>query len=95
VEGNIALHSSILFEPKIQLFRDCVHDGILRDPHIAFASRFRVTNNDGEKMERSRLRAMAGMRYAMLNPILEELVREGRINISHGKDRDMVSLMSQ
>jgi hypothetical protein len=33
-------------------------------------------------MERSRLRAATGMRYALLNPILEELAREGRIRIS-------------
>jgi hypothetical protein len=33
-------------------------------------------------MERSRLRASMGMRYALLNPILEELAREGRIRIS-------------
>jgi len=33
-------------------------------------------------MERSRLRASAGMRYAMLNPILEELMKEGRTRIS-------------
>ena len=30
-------------------------------------------------MERSRLRASTGVRYAMLTPILEELVREERI----------------
>jgi hypothetical protein len=29
----------------------------------------------------SRLRAATGIRYAMLNPILEELVKEGRIRI--------------
>jgi hypothetical protein len=29
--------------------------------------------NNGSKMERSRLRAATGMRYALLNPILEEL----------------------
>ncbi len=33
-------------------------------------------------MERSRLRAATGMRYALLNPILDELVTEGRIRIS-------------
>jgi hypothetical protein len=30
-------------------------------------------------MERSRLRTATGMRYTLLNPILEELAREGRI----------------
>jgi predicted transcriptional regulator len=43
-----------------------------------------LVNNDG-KMERSRLRAHTGMRYAFLNPILEELAREGRIKIAIGK----------
>jgi hypothetical protein len=37
-------------------------------------------------MERSRLRAVTGMRYALLNPILEELVREGKIRLTLGKD---------
>jgi hypothetical protein len=32
-------------------------------------------------MERSRLRRDKGMRYALLNPILEELAKEGRIKI--------------
>jgi len=32
------------------------------------------------------------MRYALLNPILEELAREGRINITAGKRGDMISL---
>jgi hypothetical protein len=36
----------------------------------------------GGKMERSRSRAATGMRYALLNPILEELVREGKIRIA-------------
>jgi hypothetical protein len=36
----------------------------------------------GRKMERSRLRRYAGMRYADMGPILSELAREGRIRIS-------------
>jgi hypothetical protein len=36
-------------------------------------------------MERSRLRASTGMRYALLNPILDELVKEGRIKMTLGK----------
>ena len=44
-------------------------------------------------MERSRLRRCAGMRYALLNPILEELSREGRIKISIRKYGDIVSLV--
>ena len=46
-------------------------------------------------MERSKLRASTGMSYALLNPILEELVKEGRIRITTGKDGYMVSLISQ
>jgi predicted transcriptional regulator len=36
----------------------------------------------GGKMKRSRLRSKVAMRYAQLNPILDELVKEGRIRIS-------------
>jgi fatty acid-binding protein DegV len=32
------------------------------------------------------------MRYALINPILDELVREGRIKITSGKDGNLVSL---
>ncbi len=52
-----------------------------------------LANNDG-KMERSRLRASTGMRYALLNPILDELVKEGRIRITVTMKRDLVSLIS-
>ena len=43
-------------------------------------------------MERSRLRASTGMRYALLNPILEELAKEGKIRITSGKHEDLISL---
>jgi hypothetical protein len=33
-------------------------------------------------MERSRLRVATGMRYALLNPILDELVKGGRIRLT-------------
>jgi predicted transcriptional regulator len=46
-----------------------------------------LSENDG-KMKRSKLRVRAGMRYALLNPILEELKKEGRI----GMTGDLVSL---
>jgi predicted transcriptional regulator len=49
----------------------------------------------GGKMERSRLKRCTGMRYALLNPILEELVQEGRIKMTLGKDGDMVYLISR
>ena len=53
-----------------------------------------ILANHAGKMERSRLRACTGMRYVMLNPILDELVREGRIRITVGKQGDIVSLIS-
>jgi hypothetical protein len=36
----------------------------------------------GGKMERNRLRMFTGRDYVFLNPILEELVREGKIKIA-------------
>jgi hypothetical protein len=51
-----------------------------------------ILASNGGKMERSRLRARTGMRYALLNPILEELVKEGRIKITVGKQGDSISL---
>jgi hypothetical protein len=38
-------------------------------------------------MKRSRLRRYAGMRYALLDPIIESLAGDGRIRI----DADMIS----
>jgi predicted transcriptional regulator len=40
------------------------------------------TTEHGGKMERSRLRVKAAMRYSQMNPILDELVKKGRIRIS-------------
>jgi predicted transcriptional regulator len=51
-----------------------------------------ILAHHGGKMKRSRLRAATGMRYAMLNPILEELAREGRIRFTPSEDGDLVSL---
>jgi predicted transcriptional regulator len=51
-----------------------------------------ILTNNGGKMERSRLRARTGMRYATLNPILDEMVKEGRIRIAVGKHGDLISL---
>jgi len=51
-----------------------------------------ILSNNGGKMERSRLRALTGMRYALLNPILDELAKEGRIRIAIGKHGDFISL---
>ncbi len=36
-----------------------------------------------------------GMRYTLINPILEDLVKEGRIKISPGKYGDVVSLIAR
>jgi len=38
-----------------------------------------ILANNGGMMERSRLRVATEMRYAMLIPILDELVKEGRM----------------
>ena len=51
--------------------------------------------NNGGKMERSGLRACIGMRYALLIPILEELVQKGKIKMTLGKDGDIISLISR
>lgn len=37
---------------------------------------------NGGKLERSRLRSKTTIRYSRLNPILDELVKEGRIRIT-------------
>ena len=47
--------------------------------------------NNGGKMERSRLRTCTRMRYALLIPILEELVRKGRIKMTVGKQGELIS----
>ena len=40
-----------------------------------------ILTNSGGKMDRSRLRRCAGMRYAQLDPLHKELADEGRIGI--------------
>jgi hypothetical protein len=35
------------------------------------------------------------MRYALLNPILEELMKEGRIKMTVGKNGDWISLIDR
>jgi len=54
-----------------------------------------ILANHGGMIERSRLRRRMGMRYALINPILEELAREGRIKISLRKYGDIVSLIGR
>jgi hypothetical protein len=53
-----------------------------------------IPANNGDKIERSRLRASTRMRYALLNPILEELARKDRIKLASGKHGDLISLES-
>jgi hypothetical protein len=50
----------------------------------------RLLSNHGGKMERSRLRAFMSVRYVYLNPLLEDLAREGKIRISG----EMISIVS-
>ena len=52
-----------------------------------------ILANNGGKMERSRLRARTDLRYALLNPILEELSREGKIKMTAGKPGELISLV--
>jgi hypothetical protein len=47
--------------------------------------------NNGGKMERSRLRESTDMRYALQNPILEELARDGKIKITIGEHGELIS----
>ena len=57
-------------------------------PKSSLSSRDRILwilANNGRKMQQSDLMRPMGMRYADLNPILEELEKEGRIfrGVSH------------
>ena len=54
-----------------------------------------ILADNGGKMERSRLRARTGMRYELLNPLLEALAREGRIKMTVGKQGDLISLIER
>ena len=48
--------------------------------------------DNGGKMERAFLRRRLGWRYAILDPILEELESEGRIKVTLGQKGGMISL---
>ncbi len=54
----------------------------IRDPPLSPQNRilWTLANQDG-KMERSRLRRCAGMKYAFSDAILAELAKEGKIRI--------------
>ena len=47
--------------------------------------------DDGGKMERAFLRRRIGWRYTILDPILEELEREGKIKVTLGQKGGMIS----
>ena len=53
-----------------------------------------ILASNGGKKERSKLRRRMAMRYTVLNPILDELVREGRIRLTASTQGDIVSLIS-
>ncbi len=50
-----------------------------------------LADSDG-KMERSSLRRRVGWKYSILDPVLEELEKEGRIKIAVGKQGGYISL---
>ena len=54
-----------------------------------------ILANNGGKMERSRLRLRTGMRYELLNPILDELAKEGMIKMTAGTQGDLISLIGR
>jgi len=49
----------------------------------------------GGKMEWSRLRRCMGVEKAYLDPILEDMAKEGRIKLTVGTHGDIVSLISR
>jgi hypothetical protein len=48
--------------------------------------------NNGGKKERSSLRRKIGWKYSVLDPILVELKKEGKIKMSVVRQGDMISL---
>jgi hypothetical protein len=65
----------------------------MTDPFQSLSDRVLwILAHHGGKMERCRLRASTGMRYTLLNPILDQLIKEGRINVALGKHGDWISL---
>jgi len=53
-----------------------------------------ILAGSGGRMELSRLRRASGLKMASLNPILDELMKEGRISIT-GKDKNIIVLIGQ
>ena len=55
-----------------------------------------ILANSGGKMKRSDLRRRMAMKYADLDPILEELAKEGRISqLPSPTGKEMISLRSR
>jgi DNA-binding IscR family transcriptional regulator len=50
-----------------------------------------LADSDGN-MERSSLRRRVGWKYSILDPVLEELEKEGKIKIAVGKQGGYISL---
>jgi 3-phenylpropionate/cinnamic acid dioxygenase small subunit len=50
-----------------------------------------ILSEHGGQLERSILRRYTGMRYALLDPVLEELARDGKIRI----EEEIVTLASR
>ena len=50
-----------------------------------------LADSDG-KMERSSLRRRVGWKYSILDPVLEQLEKEGKIKITIGKHGGILSL---
>ena len=51
-----------------------------------------LLENNGGKMERASLRRRIGWKYSVLDPIIDELEKEGRIKIAAGKQGWFISL---
>jgi hypothetical protein len=51
-----------------------------------------ILSNHGGKMNRDSLRSTTGLGLATLTLLLDELAREGKINITPGKRGDIISL---
>jgi hypothetical protein len=94
--------SSREFIKKVENFGLAVEDDLINQPKWwQFWKRWRlwlhsprdrvlwILSENGGKMERSRLRRDTGTIYALLDPVLEELAREGRIKM----EDDIITLI--
>ena len=53
-----------------------------------------ILAGSGERMEWSKFRRASGLKKALLNPIFDELMKEGRISIT-GKDKNIIVLIGK